>query len=247
MLIKQIKIDGSEIVQENDIKQLDETSQKLESMNKMAMSLKITNHDEYANASAMLGMIDSVTKVVTDITERFRKPAYDYYKQVLDTRNSIVRPGEAASKHIRTLMAQYVRDTELQQEAERQRLIAQSAEEHSRIAQEAYEAAVASGDTLAAAIAAEEAAAPPRIDFAPVAAAPDVAGVSTRDSWSVDFAGDPSECIKQLCKAVADGSIATDAVTVNFTALKRMAKDSGGKVEIPGIRITKEKIIVRRG
>jgi len=239
--IEAIKIEPNK----DDIEQLDSTSNSLKKMAEKALSVEIESEEDYQYAANSLQVVESITKVISEITERFRKPAYDYYQSVLKAKKDLVQPGEEASKHLRAQMSGYIKRREQLRAEEARKLI----EQQNRIAKEnaenAFLTAIESGDDLGAELALEDAVAASVAPNTTISVAPpEIEGIQYRDNWSAELVG-PSG-LKILCAAIAEGRAPEDLVSFNSSKANQIARSLKHEMKIPGIRAVNNKVIVRR-
>jgi hypothetical protein len=245
--LKPFSIDGQTVAGSSEITELDDTSKSLQKMSAKALALAVETPEDYERAGEMLHMVEGVTKVIEDITERFRKPAYEYYKGVMNTKKVLLKPGEDASKHLRGVMSKYVREQEQIRKAEEARLLAEARQKAEEEASAAFEAALEAGDELGAELAIEEASAAPSVDFSQLQeVTPEVQGISYRDNWKAAWDGNAEEALKKLCAAIAAGDAPAALVSLNVAEANRIAKALKGDMRIPGIKAVNEQVIVRR-
>lgn len=72
---------------------------------------------------------------------------------------------------------------------------------------------------------------------------PKVQGITYRDQWKAH----DDVNVRELARAVADGTIQTSFVTPNMTALNQLARASQGAAKVPGVRFYNDRIIAAKG
>lgn len=210
-----------------------------------ANSLQVTTAEQYQTASALRTQIKAAKKSVVDRLEIIIRPAYEALQSLYALKKEITDPMDKADDILTGRMRQFkiAEAAEIEKEASRKR------QEESRLAAEAAakEAAATKARTVQMrerleAQAAAAAAQAKEVAAAPVAAPVKAMGGSTRvvKRW---------RCVSlmALAKAVADGEVPDDCISVNTVRMNEYFKDSPADVgAIPGIELWDDLQIVNR-
>lgn len=206
--------------------------------------LQIITSDQAAIAGEWLHAIAQLRKAAEDHHRPVIQKAHEAHKEALAALKRIDDPLARAESALRPKIAGYADRIRREEEAERRRVEeearrAQEAEAEARI--EEAEQQGATPEEVAAIVAAAEAA--PAVIVAPSPKPQPIApGVGTAERWTAQVTD-----IKALCRAIADGTVSTEFVVPNATALNQMARSQKQTFNVPGCRAVRELGITRRG
>lgn len=234
MDLEKLAIGGKEVIDHSDIEEVDEVSKRLAVMTENVNNIVIEDWDDYEDAADTLKQIKAVTALLESIAEKFRKPAYDYYKKVLDQKKKLVKPGENAEKKIKRLMSDFMRQKEEEKRKAIEAARRKAEEEAMKAAEELEEAGM---DDAAEAIlsGAENVAVEVQDDK------PEVDNVTERSVWSAELVN-----LRELCAAVAKGEAPEDLVQLNSKEANALARSLKKNMNYPGIKAVEKKTIVVR-
>lgn len=185
-----------------------------------AKQIVINNNEDYKQASEFLKQIKAQEKVITDHFADMKEQAHKAHKAVCDKENAFLKPLKAVESQVKTLMSNY----STEQENKRLEAICKAMEEKSKLIEKYkndgdYEMAQMLEDTMT---------------VAPISEIENVGGISTMDSYEIEIV-DP-----QKVPAYING---VEIRTIDISAIKELAKQTKGEIEIKGIKITKTKSI----
>lgn len=94
---------------EDDIlKGFNEHSSKLQAYANFVDNFEVTDHESLEKAEQVLHVITEIYDIVESITERFRKPAYEYYQRVLSEKKDILAYPKSAIEGLRSRVEAYM-------------------------------------------------------------------------------------------------------------------------------------------
>ena len=195
-----------------------------------ANALVVATAEDYTKAGAFWQEIRSMRSKVAATFDPLVKQAHELHKNTLAKKNEIDKPLEIAERKVKGLMSQYDAEQERlrREEEERLKAIALKEEEDRRLAEALL--AEEAGDTEEAEAILED-----PVHVAPVIvpkATPKLHGGPVyREVWAAEVLN-----IRELCKAVADGSASTECIQANMTVLNRMATALKATMKVPGVR-----------
>lgn len=246
MKLEKLAIGGEEKVGVAEVAEIDVLEERMSTMSNNVMSHEITDNESYQKSARMLHSVEEVFSVIDAVIERFRAPAYDYYKSVLAEKKRLLGPGEKAKAHLRKLMGEYMAEQERVRAAEEKKLIAAAKVEAEEKALEALERAMEAGDDLGAELAIESASATPEVDRTALKElTPNAEGIQVRSSWKAGFEGDTDGSMRKLCAAIGAGRVSVDLVTLNTSKANQLARALKGAMRVPGLVAVEDKTIVR--
>ena len=206
-----------------------------------ARAIKIVDQDTYSHAAMLLVDIASLEKEIVDHHKPIKAAAFAAHKAATAAEKRLLDPLTEAKQIVKRAVGTWEDEQErIRREIERR------AQEEARRQEEEMR--------LALAVQAEEAGATEEtvaeIVEAPLSMPAPVVpmtfdrtkGVTTSKRWSAQLMN-----LKQLCRAVADGTVSTELVQPNMTALNAMARAMKSTMNIPGVRaVTETSVAVRR-
>lgn len=210
-----------------------------------AKDFTISTNDQFVDAGEILKEIARKRSEIEEAFEPSVKAAYQAHRSLTALVKKLTDPLVQADALFRSKMLTYDRqlkaEREEQERIEREAREAMAREDKEREANELVSQAAElekAGDKLGAAAVmaeAENVAAAPVITE-PVMMSynmPQVAGVSTRENWTID---EDHIDIKALCKAVLEDKVPVTAISPNLVYLRQRAKSDKGMFQIPGVR-----------
>lgn len=249
--LKPVVIGSEKVVDETSLENLDELSDKLNNVVVRAKSVEISDENSYNEAVELLDRIDETFSIIEEIIERFRKPAYDYYKQVLEQKKEILGPGEEAKEYIRKQLADYKVRQEEERRKNRQKELQRTTEQKVRKMREEFARSLEEGDEERAEEIMEKIASgdvdvelPEHNDDDTV---PERNDIHYRESWQFQLENPRDSAIKKLCGAIASGDVPTDAVKINKSRLNKLARQLKGELNVPGGKAVKKVYPVKHG
>ncbi len=208
-----------------------------------AQAHEVTDQRTAAEASDLLSGVSALIKAVHEYHKPIKLGLDAVKKLELERERADSYPLEAVFAELKRKVGTYLEEQEriARQEAAEQARQQREAERAERGRQEAE--LIARGvDQAEAAERAEQESFAHVVVVDPVAK-PKVAGISKRTRLEVEVVD-----IRQLCVAIGAGTDATDVmVKPNLTAIRQYANSHGGRVDIPGVRITRVPVVVSRG
>lgn len=232
-----------------DVAKADALEAQMQRLVDEAQGVEVVDDESYVAANEMLDRMAGVMSIFEDIIERFRKPAYEYYQSVLETKRETLKPIQEVVGTLRDKCTSYVAEQERIAREREQRLLAEAKERVQNEAEQEFERAVATGDSEAAERALERAEYPEAFVVQQgerESGLPPVEGVSYRETWSGELLHPEDMALRKLCAAVASGDAPLDFVTVNSTAVNKAARALRDSFQYPGLRAVCKKTMVRR-
>lgn len=235
---------------DSDVRELDDLSGQMNKLVERASSFVVKDDADRDAAVEYLKSLKAVYGVIEAVTERFRKPAWDYYKGVQETKKEILEPADQAVEIVKEKITAYRLECEEVAAALLQEELDKRESEETKAAEAAYRALIELGDAQGALKVAQEM----RRD-APVVDTTEVAiqsgliteseGVSYRDYWYAGLESPAS--MMDLVKAVAAGQAPLEFLTLNKTEVATWVKRQKSAFKYPGLKSWKEtKIAVRK-
>lgn len=201
------------------------------------LAIGIRDEETYNLATSFYSGIGKQVKKIKEFFKDSKAKAKAAHAAICDAENSLTDPLDKAAEALYQPIIAWQREQDRKRREEEARLQAEAQKklDDQRLAE--AQALSEAGDTAAA----EEVISSPVVAAAPVFAAPKVAGIkSFRDNWQAKVTD-----IKALCRAVADGKVATTCVEANMSVLNGLARASKAELRIPGVSVSNEKIPVR--
>jgi hypothetical protein len=229
----------------SDVAELDDLSAEMQKLVDRAKALNVRDDESRDSAVDYLKSLKAVYKVIEAVTERFRKPAWDYYKGVQATKAGILDPADEAVEITKGKIAAYRKECEevaaelIREELEKRRTVELAAQE------EAYRKAIEAGETEKAVEVAVEMREShiPQVDTTDVAIESGLItesqGISYRIYWYADLIGPAS--FGDLVRAVAAGEAPLEFLTMNKTAVNAAVKKQKSAFKYPGLKSWNDK------
>ena len=193
----------------------------------------------YSEAGVFVTDLQALKKEVKETFGPMKRKTDAAHKEVCTQESSFLKPIDEALRTVKTRMSGYLQVQEQARRAKQARLEAEArkAEEDRRL--EAAAALEAAGHQEEAERVLEE----PQVEAPPppVAAPPKVAGISSRDKWTAevtDFAA--------LVRSVASGKAPLAVLSVDQSAVNKLASTHQERLDVPGLKVRCEKIIAAR-
>lgn len=202
----------------------------------------ITTADEAEEAGAELQTIKGAIKRVEDCRFGFTRPLDELKKKWTDFFRPTMERLQQREDAYKTAILGFQAQERRRVEAERQENERKAREEQERLRKAAEKDAKKlekKGDAEAAQAVRD--AVPDVVAAAPVAAPTKLAGTATREVWK----GEVTD-MKALCHAIADGLAPEELVTINQSALNKMAGALKRLFKVPGCRAFSEEQLASR-
>jgi hypothetical protein len=246
-----MSIGGKFVVTTEDTLEIGGVADKLAAIADEAKYVDVNDDATYRIAVDYLDQIDKIFSVVEEIVERFRKPAYEYYKGVLAEKRSMLEPGEEARLVLRLKISKYHKDREMKAEAERKKALEIAKQSILEKATSLYTDAIESGDREASSKAkemltnlVEEASA--IVESEDIQAAPEIAGITFRDKWVANLKDPRDESLRLLCGAIAEHKAPLGLVRFDRVEANKLARALKDEMKIPGISVTSGETLVKK-
>jgi len=208
-LTEPIIIDTTKVVDDNELEHLDNLTTQLESISHAAYDIEVVDDDTYIHAVETYRQISAIFEVIESIADRFRKPAYDYYKSVLAEKKKLMAPGEKAISHLRLQLEGY---------------------------DPSGGAPDVDSDEIVALIESGELEKAQRLmDIDGAEGRPDIDGVHYRETWNAVLSGPRDDAIKALCGAIAAGHADPNLVKLNSSVANKLARKQKSELSVPGL------------
>lgn len=185
-----------------------------------AKQIVINNNEDYKNASEFLKEIKAQQKVITDHFADMKEQAHKAHKAICEKENGFLKPLKAVESQIKGLMSNYAEE----QEKRRIEAILQATAQKEKLVEQFR----ADGNEEMAQMLEET------MSIAPVSGVENISGVSTVDDYEIEIVD------ATKVPAYIDG---VQIRTIDVNAIKELAKQTDGKIEIAGIKINKTKNI----
>lgn len=196
-----------------------------------ATGLKIMTQEDYQAAGEFLKQIKSNIKTINGFFAEMKANAYAAWKAICDKENSFVKPMQEAEAKVKKEMAAYISEQErIQREKEAE--LRKQQEELARKQAEAAAALEKEGKTDEANAVLNMAIQVENLNPVIETAKPKIDGVSYQIDWIVEII-DESQVPVTVVGAVIR--------PIDLAAVKKLVKATGGKINIPGIKITETK------
>lgn len=207
----------------------DDVSSRMLTMTEQADALVIDSESTYRAASSFLLAVKDLQKEVLDFFKPLKAAAQDAHRKLCAAEKDKAEPLINVERKVKIRMLEYETE-QRRQKAEQERKLREEArriEEDARLKEAAR--LEAEGRQKEAERLIEAPIFTPPVTVAPPT--PKVQGVSYRETWSAEVVD-----LRALCRAVADGSVPTEYVTANMTALNARARADKGSFSVPGCR-----------
>ncbi len=102
------KLPALKLPASREARDIDSAIQTLDSLVRLAEDVSVTCPQELARAHAFLERIDTTISVVDELSDRFRVPAYEYYKSVLTEKNRQLEGPQQARTVLRSKIREYM-------------------------------------------------------------------------------------------------------------------------------------------
>ncbi len=210
-----------------------------------ANELVIKTHEDNIEAQNTVAKIKAIKKRILGIFQPIKDAQHKAWRVTCDTINALSDPLDSAEKTLKKKVTTYTVVEEQKREKAAELLEAKRKDDERKRQEELEERAkkaedkgkVEKAETLREQ---KEVEAPPPPAYLPPA--PEQAkGTSFRSVWKADVTS-----VKDLCKAVADGTASVNLVLPNTPALNAFAKATKGGVKIPGVRFYEDRIMSSR-
>lgn len=185
----------------------------------------VTDDASYEFAGTVLRDIKVEVKRAKDEYEYLYRPLKTAMDRLRDKWKEVTAPFDQAEAMLRGAMTEYGREKESRARAEALRLAAEARRELEQEKADArkVETLVQKAQEIQT-------------------QAPDVEGISYREHWKAEVTD-----IRELCRAVADGTVDADLVLPNMKRLGEIARAMKGSFAVPGCTAVKDKVIQVRG
>jgi hypothetical protein len=243
------KFEVVHIGETDDIKKLDAFESQMKTFLGDLNYIQISDDETYEIACRFLDKVTGVVQLVQSITERFRKPAYDYYKSVLEEQKRILDPAQEAISVVRLRISEYVMACEVTAQIEKERAVKEQQQKLLTEAEQAFDEATAQNDVGAAEKALAILESPEMFIDAQgpsEAVIPDVKGISYRESWSAKLCNEDGTALKELCAAIGDRKAPVHLVQIDQTEVNKLARALRKEFSYPGLEVVHTKTLVRR-
>lgn len=238
--IKPMSVGGQAIVEEGEIEEVDRLQSELERVSEEAHSITVETEEDYYEAVEYLERLDSVFGVIESIIERFREPAYEYYKSILNEKKKILEPGEESKRHIRDELERYaLRKEEEARGGGSQSAEAVSGETEGYTIDDAKEALSEGNTALAERIIAE-------LEGDDEDGVPETDNIHYRDKYTASLDEPEDEAIVKVAEAVVNGDAPADLLHLNTIRANELARTLKHKMNIPGLSVEHDKTVVLR-
>jgi len=219
-----------------------ELRQELSPVITKADSIQIYNADDYEFAAGFLKEVKGAQKKVADFWAPLKKKAHEAWKGLTAKEAEMLQPLQNAENTVKNKILSFQREEEKKRLEEQRRLQAE-AEQKARLERERLikEAEKLKSPELKAQRMAEA-----DLVEAPVVTVqketPKVAGISTRKIWKAEVL-DKREFI---LAALSDDNL-LGFISIDLSALNRVAGATKGAIKYPGIRFYEEEILAAGG
>ncbi|MDD5220749.1 MAG: hypothetical protein PHV11_09300 [Candidatus Bipolaricaulis sp.] len=206
-----------------------------------ANSLIVTNADEYSYGTDFLKKIKEAQKKVTDYFSPMKSKAHEAWKQICNNEGELLTPLKSAEDTTKRKLLNWKMEDDRKREEERRRLQAE-ADEKARIERERLEK---QAEKLKTPELKEQRLEQAQNIIAPVievqTAVPKVEGISVRKIWKAELTDKAA-----FIKATANDPNLMALITVDMSALNRIASATKGGVTYPGVRFFEETTMASR-
>ncbi len=200
-----------------------------------ANSLTVTNAEEYSYGTDFLKKIKEAQKKVTDYFSPMKTRAHETWKQICNQENEVLVPLKSAEDTTKRKLIDWKMEDDRKREAERRRLQAE-ADERARIERERLEK---QAEKLKTPELKEQRLEQAQNTVAPVievqTAVPKVEGISMRKTWKAELTDKTA-----FVKAAANDPNLMALLSVDMSALNKIATATKGGVTYPGVRFYEE-------
>lgn len=205
-----------------------------------ASAMTVRTPDAYRRAADLLLAVKDLRKQLNEAYDDNIADAHRAHKNLVAKKASFEAPLVAAERTLKARMLDYQQEQErVRREQERKlREEARKIEEEARIKEATR--LEAEGRQKEAERLIDAPIFTPPVTVAPPT--PKVQGVSYRETWSAEVVN-----MRALCRAVADGSVPTEYVTANMTALNARARADKAGFAVAGCRSIVNKQIAAGG
>lgn len=204
-------------------------------------AIEVVDAPSFERAAEALKLVKGYLARVAEVFDPIDRAQIEARKVTIAQRKALEAHALDAEKILKQRMAAW---QEAQEQARREAEAA-AAREAQRLAEEQQLQAAIEAEQLGDTAAAEQIlAAPPVPVIMPpvvVSEAPQVAGVSFRDHYRAEVTD-----LLALVRAIAAGKAPITLVQPNTAALGQMARALKGAMQIPGVRVTRERITAAR-
>lgn len=202
-----------------------------------ARSIVIESNEQYEAAGKFLTNIKQASKRVTEFFADAKKKSRAAWQAIIDSEKTLLDPLTEAESTLKRTMGAYSLKVQKEQRKSETGARRRQQEEANRLVQQAVDAEQA-GDALGAQMAMAQAAMVE--DMKPVAAVtqqPKAVGVSTRMKWTAEIVDEKAvpPYVNGICIRPIDTAQAVKLATL-----------ANGTIDIPGIRFSREPVIVAR-
>lgn len=204
--------------------------------------IEIITEEDYKHAGDFLRQIKSSQSKVKDLFEDSKKKAHDAHKAITAAEKKLLEPLLQVEKNVKESMALFVQIQNEVRKREAEQARKKIEEEQKRIEQEnlkKIEEMKALGfDEQDIKIEKKQ------VDATLITKISDEAkadGISTRKAYT----GEVTD-LKKLCKAISEGLISENLISVNQTALNKFIEACGATVNFDFIKIVEKTIIIAR-
>ena len=204
-------------------------------------AVRVTDQPSYDLATDMLLAIKTRQKKVTEFFAEMKSRAYNTWKEICARETQASAPLAEAERHLKTEISRFA----IEQERIRQAELARAREEAERQQAEALEREIETAEREGASV--QEIAAICEMPVAVPAPPPPAptytqnTAVSTRKTYKAEVVD-----IRALCAAIGAGTVPSNYVTPNLTALNSRARADGATLSIPGVRVVVETSVAAR-
>jgi len=206
------------------------------------MHVEVLTEDDYKNASEFLRKIKSSQSKVKDLFEDSKKKAHEAHKAITAAEKKLLEPLLSIETKIKVSMASYIHTQEVIRRREAELARKKIEEEKKRIEEEnakKLEEMKALG-FVESDIKIEQ----KKVDTSILSKIPEEPksdGISTRKAYS----GEVTD-LKKLCKAISQGVLPENLISVNQSALNKYIDAFGATINFDFIKIVERTIIIAR-
>jgi hypothetical protein len=203
------------------------------------LSSLIKDNESYEQACTFRMEMNRLKKAALERLDPVRKKAYTAYKETLKLIDDITTPYDEAMQVVDAPIKSYADEMERRKRVEEERLRKEAQRQAEEAQLAAAEEAQKSGEHERADAILDQT---PLVAVPVVEAAPKVDGMSFRELWKIDL---PIN-MNLLVKAIAAGKADLGLVSPNMIALNGVARALKDRLNIPGVKVIREKVISSR-
>ena len=219
-----------------------ELRQELSPVITKAGSIQIYNAEDYEFAAGFLKEVKGAQKKVADFWAPLKKKAHESWKGLTAKEAEMLQPLQSAEETVKFKLLSFQREEE-KKRLEEQRKLQAEADERARRERERL---IKEAEKLKSPGLKEQRMAEAEMVEAPVITVqketPKVSGISTRKVWKAEVIDK-----KAFLQAAVNDNNLVGFITVDLSALNRVAGATKGAVNYPGIRFYEEEILAAGG